>query len=122
MCGCNGRGTVRLHDEWLNLGRVDCALVYNAAASPVIDLRPLLDDQLFLISRWMTRARAACAKPLRWRNVGYPLIIPSRPHAVRMTWKTRLGGRDRKYKVCTRSKAFPHRHLCASRHGSQCCR
>src|SRR6202011_5671299 len=36
--------------EWLSVGRVDCALVYDAPASPTVDLQPLLDDQLFLIA------------------------------------------------------------------------
>src|ERR1700686_1742582 len=36
--------------EWLNVGRVDCALVYNTPASPSVDLQPLLDDQLFLVA------------------------------------------------------------------------
>src|SRR6202521_236758 len=36
--------------EWLNVGRVDCALVYNATASNSVDLQPLLDDQLFLVA------------------------------------------------------------------------
>ncbi len=36
--------------EWLSLGRVDCALVYNATASATVDVQPLLEDQLFLIA------------------------------------------------------------------------
>jgi len=36
--------------EWLNVGRVDCALVYNAQASPAVDLQTLLDEQLFLVA------------------------------------------------------------------------
>src|SRR5579871_6974848 len=36
--------------EWLNVGRVDCALVYNASLTPAVELQPLLDEQLFLIA------------------------------------------------------------------------
>ena len=36
--------------EWLTIGRVDCAVVYNVAPSAAIDLVPVLDEQLYLVS------------------------------------------------------------------------
>jgi DNA-binding transcriptional LysR family regulator len=44
--------------EWLAIGRVDCAVVYNVTPSPAIDLQPLLDEPLYLVS---VSARAAPA-------------------------------------------------------------
>ena len=35
--------------EWLTLGRVDCAAVYNVTPSAAIDLVPVLDEPLYLV-------------------------------------------------------------------------
>ena len=94
--------------EWLNLGRVDCALVYNAAASPTIDLAPLLDDQLFLISPLDDKSARRVRKTITLAELSqYPLIIPSRPHAVRMTVENALAGVDRKIQVVHEIESIP---------------
>ena len=94
--------------EWLNLGRVDCALVYNAAASPAIDLAPLLDDQLFLISPPDDKSARRVRKTITLAELSqYPLIIPSRPHAVRMTVENALAGVDQKIKVVHEIESIP---------------
>ena len=36
--------------EWLAIGRLDCAVVYNVTPSPAVDLLPVLDEQLYLVS------------------------------------------------------------------------
>ncbi|MEO7150479.1 MAG: LysR family transcriptional regulator, partial [Burkholderiaceae bacterium] len=36
--------------EWLTLGRIDCAVVYNATPASALDLLPVLDEPLCLIS------------------------------------------------------------------------
>ena len=74
--------------EWLLVGRVDVAIVYNAVASPGIDVRPLVEEQLCLISR---RPKSRAARTLKLGNLTlHPLIIPSRPHAIRMLVETQL--------------------------------
>jgi LysR family transcriptional regulator, nitrogen assimilation regulatory protein len=94
--------------EWLNLGRVDCALVYNAAASPVIDLAPLLDDQLFLITPLDDKNARRALKTITLAELSqYPLIIPSRPHAVRMTVENALAGVDQKIHVVHEIESIP---------------
>ena len=94
--------------EWLNLGRVDCALVYNAAASPAIDLAPLLDDQLFLISPPDDKSARRMRKTITLVELSqYPLIIPSRPHAVRMTVENALAGVDQKIQVVHEIESIP---------------
>src|SRR6202795_2052484 len=68
--------------EWLNLGRVDCALVYDATASATVDLQPLLEEQLFLIAP-LVSGRASKA-PAATRVISlsdladYPLLIHRR--------------------------------------------
>lgn len=94
--------------EWLNVGRVDCALVYNAPASPAVDLQPLLDDQLFLIA---PPAAAAGRKPRKSITLAeladHPLIIPSRPHSIRMSVENALAGVDRKIRVAHEIECIP---------------
>jgi LysR family nitrogen assimilation transcriptional regulator len=95
--------------EWLNVGRVDCALVYNAAPSPTVDLQPLLDDQLFLITpRAEKPARKAPRKSITLTELAdYPLVIPSRPHAMRMSVENALAGVERKIQVVHEIESIP---------------
>jgi LysR family transcriptional regulator, nitrogen assimilation regulatory protein len=72
--------------EWLNTGRLDIALLYNAQPTPDIDIHPLQDEAL-----WLVQARAPGwaedppPGPIALREVAaLPLVIPSRPNAVRM--------------------------------------
>ena len=96
--------------EWLTIGRVDCALVYNATASATVDVQPLLDDQLFLIA---PLERAADAWPARNQSItlaqlaDYPLVIPSRPHAVRMSVENALASVERKIRVAYEIECIP---------------
>ncbi len=70
--------------EALMTGRLDIALLYNATAAPGIELTPLLEEPLFLVQR-SGPGVAQKAKPIALRDVAQlPLIIPSRPNAIRM--------------------------------------
>jgi LysR family nitrogen assimilation transcriptional regulator len=94
--------------EWLNVGRVDCALVYNAPASPTVDLSPLLDDQLFLIGPRAVKAVRKVRKSVTLSEIAdYPLIIPSRPHSIRMSVENALAGVDRKIRVAHEIECIP---------------
>ena len=94
--------------EWLNVGRVDCALVYNAPASPTVDLSPLLDDQLFLIGPRAAKAARKARKSVTLAEIAdYPLIIPSRPHSIRMSVENALAGVDRKIRVAHEIECIP---------------
>lgn len=76
--------------EWLLMGRVDIALLHNPVASPALTLSPLMEEQLCLISP-TGRGKARSHAPVRMRDLpGYPLIIPSQPHAFRMQVDTQL--------------------------------
>lgn len=107
--------------EWLVQGRIDCAVVYNATPAAAIELQPVLDEQLFLVSARgaappgagpeaapQVAGRAARAKqagaavltctpapateaPCTLAELAQcPLVIPSRPHAIRMRLETAL--------------------------------
>lgn len=94
--------------EWLSVGRVDCALVYNALASPTVDLQPLLDEQLFLIAPLSPKSARKARKSITLAELAdYPLIIPSRPHAMRMSVENALAGVDVKIKVAHEIECIP---------------
>ena len=70
--------------EWLVEGRVDIGLVYNPAPLPSIEIAPLYEEEMFLISRKIPGKRPS-GKSIPLRELPrYPLIIPSRPNANRM--------------------------------------
>jgi LysR family nitrogen assimilation transcriptional regulator len=94
--------------EWLNVGRVDCALVYNAPASPTVDLQPLLDDQLYLIAPLSPKSTRKARKSIMLVELAdHPLIIPSRPHSIRMSVENALATVDRKIKVAHEIECIP---------------
>jgi LysR family transcriptional regulator, nitrogen assimilation regulatory protein len=70
--------------EWLGEGRVDIGLVYNPTPHPSVDIRPLHEEEMFLISP-KGDGKARQRKSVQLRELpGYPLIIPSRLNANRM--------------------------------------
>ena len=93
--------------EWLLIGRVDCAVVYNVTPSPAIDLQPLLDEPLYLVS----------ARPARGARVGKPvalpevaardLVMPSRPHSMRMLLEAALAAEGCKATVALEIESIP---------------
>jgi LysR family nitrogen assimilation transcriptional regulator len=94
--------------EWLTVGRVDCGLVYDALASPAVDLQPLLDEQLFLIAPRPLKASRKTRKSITVAELAdYRLIIPSRPHAMRMSVENALAAVDRKITVAHEIESIP---------------
>ena len=94
--------------EWLNLGRVDCALVYNAAPSPAYDLQPLLEEQLFLVTPASDKAVRRQRRTVTLAELTqYPLIIPSRPHAMRMSVENAMATIDQKIRVVHEIESIP---------------
>lgn len=76
--------------ESLASGRLDIALLYNATASADAEVSPLLDEDLFLVQAQQPKARRpARALPLR-ELAALPLVIPSRPNAIRMLVEAEL--------------------------------
>src|SRR5690606_31664384 len=81
--------TVHLH-EWLLSGRIDIALLHDPVPSPSLDIIPIREDDLLLLA-YKKRTQAASGPSIPMRKVAeLPLIIPCRPHPLRMMIETRL--------------------------------
>jgi len=77
--------------EWLATGRIDIGIIYNPVPSPAMEIIPFLEEELFLISPRHAATGVATDGPLRLKDLPrYPLIIPSRPNAIRMRVETQL--------------------------------
>jgi LysR family transcriptional regulator, nitrogen assimilation regulatory protein len=88
--------------------RVDCALVYNAAPAAHIELLPVFDERLYLISPAATgRGRAAAATVTLAGVADHALVIPSRPHAMRMSVENALAKVGRKIQVAHEVECVP---------------
>lgn len=72
--------------ESLTTGRLDIALLYNATSSAETEVTPLLEEDLYLVQRRQGKAaNPAGGKAIGLREVAaLPLVIPSRPNAIRM--------------------------------------
>lgn len=74
--------------EWLMMGRIDVAVLYDTFDTPLINKRTVFTEELFLIGpgtgerNGQTRGAEPAMVPLR-EIVRYPLIIPGRMHAIR---------------------------------------
>lgn len=79
--------TTSMHEALLS-GRLDLALLYNTSPTPDVDLEPLIKEEMFLIAcpsdDKVPNEIAMCDLP------GYPLIVPSRPNAIRMLIEGKL--------------------------------
>ncbi|MEO8778658.1 MAG: LysR substrate-binding domain-containing protein [Rhodanobacter sp.] len=78
--------------ESLISGRLDLTLLYNARATPDIDNQLLLEEPLFLVS--CKRAHGSSAPITLSELAKQPLVIPSRPHALRMQVEAALAKLD----------------------------
>ena len=77
--------------EWLAHGRVDVGVVYNPPSSPNIELAPLAEQPLCLIGPAASGRGAGRGTTVTLKHLPeFPLIIPSRPHTVRMLVDSRL--------------------------------
>ncbi len=75
--------------EWVTSGRVDVGLVYNPEAQPGLEITPLLQEPLGLVSHASKGKRRRAAPPLPMKELPrYPLIVPERVHAMRRLLET----------------------------------
>ena len=72
--------------EALVNGRLDIAVLYNARPSNDLDIADLQQEELFLVQlRTGARGGKAAAAPISLKALAeLPLVIPSRPNAIRM--------------------------------------
>lgn len=77
--------------EWLTTGRLDIAVLYNAQTAAEIEIHPLRDEELLLVE---PRPQGLGEEPkgaIGLREVAtMPLVIPSRPNAIRMQVETEM--------------------------------
>jgi LysR family nitrogen assimilation transcriptional regulator len=95
--------------EWLAQGRIDCAVVYNAAPAPAFELLPVLEEKLFLVSaRNGSPGGRLVGKPVTAADVArHELVIPSRPHAIRMRLEAALAEAGLKPRVGLEIESVP---------------
>jgi LysR family nitrogen assimilation transcriptional regulator len=80
--------------EWLLNGRLDIAVLYNAQPAAGIELAPLLDEELLLVqARPPGLAEDPPPPAIALKEVAkLPLVIPSRPNAIRMHVESEMAG------------------------------
>jgi LysR family transcriptional regulator, nitrogen assimilation regulatory protein len=107
--------------EWLQQGRIDCAVVYNATPAPHLHLVPVLHEQLYVVS-----ARAAqtvgglVGPPITLRSLAqHSLVMPGRPHALRMRLETALAEAGLKPRIALEVDSVPALLDLVHRHPSQ---
>ena len=95
--------------DWLAQGRIDCAVVYNASPSAAINLLPVLQEPLYLVSARPSRPGAQLLGPtLSLKQLAtQELVIPSRPHAIRMRVETALAENSLKPRVALEVESLP---------------
>ena len=74
--------------DGLLTGRLDLAVLYNATPSPEIELTPLLEEDLYLVQ---SPGSPVMPEGVTLRELAaLPLVIPSRPNAIRMQVESEL--------------------------------
>jgi LysR family nitrogen assimilation transcriptional regulator len=77
--------------EWISTGRVDVGLLHNPESQAALELTPVLDEPLGMVSPADTGKRrkvGAGSTVTLAELVRYPLILPERSHAIRKLLET----------------------------------
>ncbi len=94
--------------EWLAMGRVDVSLLYNPVPSPLLETLPIVEQPLYLIGPAGSAARGKKPKALPLAALqDYALIVPGRPHAMRMHVETQMANLGLKMKVAWEIDGIP---------------
>ncbi|MDB5727697.1 MAG: nitrogen assimilation control protein [Noviherbaspirillum sp.] len=78
--------------ECVTLGRIEVGVVYNPMPSALLETTPLFSEPLYLIGPALAKSgKPQIGEPVRLNDLPrYDLIMPSRPHALRMFVETQL--------------------------------
>ena len=91
--------------ESIAQGRLDVALLYDAQPSPELEIHPLLTQALHLLQ---SRRHFRDTGPVSLRDVAaQPLILPSRPNAIRMRVETELAALGLHPRIAIEADAIP---------------
>lgn len=95
--------------EALAAGRLDIAVLYNARPSSELDIQPLMEEELVLVQpRPPGLAEDPPPPPLPLAALaGLPLVIPSRPNAIRMQVESELAARGLRPRVALEIDGVP---------------
>ena len=70
--------------EWLSTGRIDIGVVYNAPRRPTLTTEPLFADELVMLGPAHDPAEIGGETVAAARLGTIPLILPARPHGLRV--------------------------------------
>lgn len=93
--------------EWLMTGKIDVAVLYNAPGVSNLISEPLLQDELFLLGADNDPGRLPPGPVLASRLSSLPMIMPSRPHGLRLLVDQILGAAHIKVNVELEVEAMP---------------
>ncbi|GAB7540350.1 LysR substrate-binding domain-containing protein [Cupriavidus sp. 8B] len=75
--------------EWLMMGRIDAAVLYDTSLTALVEKRAVFEEELFLIGMGGSTGGQA-PEQIRLKDIGrYPLVIPGRMHALRQIVEAR---------------------------------
>ncbi len=75
--------------EWIATGRVDLGLLHNPEAQSALEITPVLDEPLGLVSPATAKGFAKQQTTVTLAElIRYPLIVPERSHAIRKLLET----------------------------------
>ena len=92
--------SVALQESLLN-GRLDIAVLFNAQSSHEIDITPLPEEELLLVqARPPGLLEDPAPGPISLKEVAqFPLVIPSRPNAIRMHVESEIANLSCRLKI-----------------------
>lgn len=68
--------------DWLETGEVDAALLYDQKPTPTLQVKPLLEESLWVVGPPEAKLRAGKPVPMA-KLAGQPMVLPSAPHGLR---------------------------------------
>jgi len=95
--------------EWLAVGRVDFALVYSGSAPAAIELEALRVEPMYLVGARPAKAGARLVGPVVGlaQVAATELVIPPRPHSIRMLLDSSLADAGLKARVALEIESIP---------------
>jgi len=93
--------------EWLSTGRIDIGIVYQAPRLSTLATEPLLSDELILLGPVSDPAGIGGENVATAKLAEIPLILPARPHGLRVLIDTELGKMDIEARVEFEVDAMP---------------